>query len=148
MAERIVDTTNARTDEYAKVLHQITADGKCPFCWENFAQYSRSRYQPSKDTDSWYIVRNSWPYPYALCHFLIISKRHILSLQDVTAGDWLEVQKLIAFLVDEYALTGFGLVARSGNPQVTGATILHFHWQFIVPNKEEDPKTYVSFPIG
>lgn len=148
--EDVVDTRNAKTEEYKRVLEKILRDGKCPFCFENFEKYARSKYVPMRETPGWFLVKNSWPYPNAEHHLLVIPKRHYKDFCKLTVSDMTQVQKLIGYAQKTFSITGGGITLRFGDPVYTGATVAHLHFHLIVPKL--DPVTNkaaaVSFPIG
>ncbi len=148
--KRIIDPRYAKSEEYSQVLRDIVKDGKCPFCFENFAEFSRSKHTPMKETAGWYLVRNSWPYPNTEHHLLIIPKRHCEELSDLTSSDMVQILELAEYARNYFSIKGGAMTVRFGDSLYTGATVVHLHFHLIVPeiDGEAGKAKTVQFPIG
>ena len=74
---------------------------------------------------------------------MLIPKQHVTKLTDLSSqsqhGYW-DILKKTANL---YGLDYFVLASRNGNPEYTGATIMHLHMQFIVGDPKAEERVIV-----
>lgn len=139
-----VDPRNARDDEYRQTMKKIVADRTCPLC-------PPLKWHPNpilKDDSSWLITENSHPYPNSSYHFLIICKRHIELLPELSIKDLKSVLNLAKWATEEFNIKGGGLTMRFGDTLYAGSTIKHLHAHLIVPTVEGNQVSPVFFPIG
>ena len=148
MAERkIVFPDCAGTEEYRKVLEEIQASGKCPFCPENF--FLHHERPIIAEYNNWFITENNWPYPKALGHFLIIGREHKGELSELTGDDMAAVNHLSDIVIQEKNFEGGGLMLRFGDGKLSGATVAHLHFHLIIPERKENGLgETIWFPIG
>lgn len=152
--KKVVDTRNARTEKYRKVLERIAADRVCPFCPSNFRYHTRP---VLKRRGSWLATRNFNPYPGSRHHFLLVGKDHKEKLCELTLKDMGDILWLIAWIERKHNLKGGGIAMRFGNSRYNGATVSHIHCHLIVPKLEyreagkgrrQRVARVVPFPIG
>ena len=144
---RIVYPDCAGTEEYRKVLEEILASGKCPFCPENF--FLRHKKPIIAEYNNWFITENNWPYPKALACFLIIGREHKEELGEITGDDMAAVSHLADIVIQERNLEGGGLMLRFGDGKLSGATVAHLHFHLVIPERKEDGLgETIWFPIG
>ncbi len=137
----VVNLKFAKNEEYREILERILAEGKCPFCPENFKYH---KHPVLFRIGEWRITSISWPYLYARDHFLFLSDCHKENFLELTGNDFESVRQLVAWAVAEFNLPGGALTMRFGDPAYTGATVRHLHFHLIIP---ELGKT-VNFPVG
>lgn len=148
MAKKVVDPHHAQRDpDYHQVINQIAAEGKCPFCPENFRYH---REPILLEEGGWLLTRSSWPYPGTEHHFLLIARAHHEHLAELTAEDWQAIGSLVGWAEGEFQLPGGAVMMRFGATERTGATVCHLHAHLIVPqiNQETKRANVVHFPIG
>lgn len=139
-----VDVENANIvprDDYAETLETIIAGGFCPFCEEHLFKHHRKPLMYT--TKHWLVTESSWPYKGSRFHILFIARPHIESTEDMPTTMWVELLRLYRALVREKKIEGATLIIRSGNTQITGATVNHLHAHLIVGA----PRTESSKPI-
>jgi ATP adenylyltransferase len=139
-----VDPRNARSAEYKATMEEIVADQVCPLC-------PPMKWHPNpilKEDDNWLITKNAYPYPNSMHHLLLISKRHIENISDLSTNDLNSVLTLVQWACHEFKIVGGGLTMRFGDTIHTGATIKHLHLHLIDPVIEDGKATPVYFPIG
>ena len=139
--KKVVNPRFAKDDGYKQVLLKIEAEGKCPFCLDNFKYHKEPILL---ERDGWMITRASWPYENSEHHFLIISVKHKTHISDMIMKDWMSVDELVNRIIQEHHIRGGALSIRFGDPEYTGATVAHLHFHFIVPQLGK----VVNFPIG
>ncbi len=144
--KKVVDPTYAKgKGEYEKVINSIQEIGECPFCPKNF-KYHKNKFL--KKEGGWTITQNSWPYPNAKHHFIIISEKHKEKFEELTAKDFVSTSKLVNWAIKKYKLPGGGLTIRFGQTEYTGATVCHLHFHLISPQRIKNKTKPVYFPIG
>ena len=137
----------ARTKGYKKILQNIIASNKCPFCPDNFKYHNKPIL---KIFNGWMATENAWPYAGTKRHFIIISVKHKNKFSDITPKDFQAVQYLANWLIKKYNIKGGGLTLRFGDQIYTGATVSHMHFHLIQPQlkpKTKKAKT-IWFAIG
>lgn len=139
-----VDPRNARAEGYRQIMGEIVSEGACPLC-------PPMKWHPNpilKDDGGWFITENSHPYPNAKFHFLLISKKHIEGISELSVKDLKSILNLINWANKKFKIVGGGLTIRLGDTLYTGATIKHLHAHWIVPIVENGEPRPVYFPIG
>lgn len=131
-----VNIENARSKEVAKELKRIQEKGFCPFCSKKYLK-EEHRKPIIMETDNWIVTENRWPYENALVHLLLIHKKHIENISEMTEKAWLELKSIITKLPKKFSIPGATLLFRYGNTIQTGSTVAHLHAQLISGN----PKT-------
>lgn len=143
----VVNIDSAKSDEYREVLRKILADGKCPFCEENFNYHGEPILWMCGD---WFITWNKYSYKEADKAFLILNtKKHAEKYSDFGPEDHLAIETLANWAIQEFQIQGGAVAMRFGEPKFTGATVRHLHAHLIVPKIGPDGKAIpVYFPIG
>ena len=142
---KFVNPRFAKGNEYKKVINNIVAEGKCPFCPENFKYHKNP---VLKKENGWFITKSSWPYKNSKYHFLIISKNHKDNFNQLSIKDFKTVKTLTSWAIKKFNLKGGGLMLRFGNTNHTGATVTHLHFHLIIPALKNGKSVPVNFPIG
>ncbi len=133
---------------YRERLQSAAQTGRCIFCGDRIQKKGHlktiggwilrfNRY-PTKD-------REKKPPKY---HFLIIPRRHFLDYGQLEATDHKAIDALIRWARKRYEIRGGGLFHRLGDPDLSGATILHFHMHFVVPRRKNRKTVPVDMPVG
>ena len=124
---------------------RIRESGECPFCPRNITKEGRKLVA---EIARWSIIKNHYPYQGSVLHLLIIPKRHVISLSELTNAEWVQMAEVIAIAADKYPFLakGYGMAVRVG--EVGGATLYHLHWHLIAPQVVEIGQIAVNFGIG
>ncbi|MFZ2500713.1 MAG: hypothetical protein WAW90_01865 [Minisyncoccia bacterium] len=109
----------------------IDPDTYCPFCLTEFA---RRRCKPLARKGSWLLVKNEFPHKNVKQMLLIVPKRHITNLDELTEQDMVSIGKLLIVCHNQFGITGGGIMLRFGDPRLNVGTVEHFHANIIVPN--------------
>jgi len=144
VVKQYVVVKHARSDEQRLVLEQINTDGVCPFCPENLSHYHR---QPILiEGKHWVVTKNQWPYANTSLQLLVITKRHIEHISELTAQEWVDLGEVVARASLEFKIDSGAMCMRFGEPGLSSASVTHLHAQIIV----SDPKALesVKFKIG
>ncbi len=143
MKKIFVNPSNAKRPDdnkgvYAKTIEEIEKNNVCPFCFNNLSKYHKKPI--IKENDGWLLTENMYPYKGTKIHLLLIHKRHITSIEEVSSKDWSLLQEIITFSIKEFNIKGGSFFIRFGNSTVTGATVSHLHAQLVVRDLEKkDP---------
>ncbi|MDP2946340.1 MAG: HIT domain-containing protein [bacterium] len=132
--------------DYLKIIKTIEAEGKCPFCQDNFKYHKNEILKKRRD---WFITKNSWPYKNSRYHFLIIGLKHKESLTELNENDFKSVKELANWAIKKFKIKGGALTIRFGDTNLSGSTVYHIHFHLISPKQKNNgiAKT-VNFPIG
>lgn len=142
-----VDRRHAKSDQYARDLAEIQAQGVCPLCPDVFP--GKWHTNPILNTiGSWLITRNMHPYPNAQEHFLIVGERHIENITELLPDDLAAIHQLACWATLEFHLPGGLLALRFGNTEFTGATVKHLHAHLVVPAEIDGQVQVVNIPVG
>jgi diadenosine tetraphosphate (Ap4A) HIT family hydrolase len=131
---------NARKKEQIKIMKQIIGDGICPFC-HDFVEKKKPTYHTNPillETDFWIVTRNAWPYENTREHLIFVIKRHILTPEEMTKEEGLDLWNILAQIKNNLNITHSTLLMRSDSTNKTGATVQHLHAQLIVANENSD----------
>ncbi len=124
--------------KYSKIISKIRNDRLCPFCEENFLKYHK--HPIIEENKNWLLTKNMYPYEGTRIHLLLIHKKHISSIEEITAEGWLDLQKIINSSHKEFKIKGGAFFIRFGDPRLTGATVAHLHAHLISPKRvKKDP---------
>ncbi len=105
-------------------------DNICPFCY-----LSTCREVPIKETDGWIAKWNDFPQKKKTAkHLLVIPRRHIVEISEMTLDDWAQSGHLIQWVIFEYDIPGGGILTRFGDPFLNAGTVEHFHINIMEPN--------------
>jgi len=131
----LVDPRNARTPEYVAELLKIQRSRKCPFCPDG-KTLTAGEDEIIAQNNFWYAIRTHTPVKGAEHHWVIISKTHLTSLQEVAGAYWSEMERLLRGLQRMHEVTGGALFVREGDTEVSGATVRHIHFNYVVPDSK------------
>lgn len=123
----------SRTPEQKAVMEKIATDGVCPFCVD-FCEGTTPKYHTKpilKDTEKWIITENFHPYEGAIHHFILLVKRHITTMSELTPEEWEDARQVTLWAEKEYGLLGGALLMRFGDTNYTGGSVNHLHLQLI-----------------
>ena len=140
---RKVLVEHARSEDQKAVLSQITADGVCPFCIANLKRYHK---KPITESDHWFVTENQWPYDHTKLQLLVIAKRHVEHISELTSAEWRDWSQVVSSALTRYSIHSGAICMRFGTPEETGASVVHLHSHIIVPDSQAPEP--VRFKIG
>jgi diadenosine tetraphosphate (Ap4A) HIT family hydrolase len=135
MADMRMD--NARTPEQVERMRKLKESGACFFCHENYLAVGAS---PAVfETFYWYVKKNDYPYPGSTIHYLVVSKKHVREIMEISLLSWIFLLLCLWWLKTTLKTSGESIFVRSGDMAFTGATLDHLHFHFLVgvPKPEE-----------
>ncbi|MBI5138613.1 MAG: HIT domain-containing protein [Candidatus Vogelbacteria bacterium] len=137
--KNFVDLNNARPGHsYHSVISNIVKDGVCPFCPDKLAKYHKNPIEMKGKF--WLVTKNMYPYTAVKHHLLLIHKKHIEHISEITKDAWLELQRTIKKLSKQKNVQGGSLMLRFGDTHFTGASVNHLHAHII--QSDPDHKEY------
>jgi len=147
MAKRVEIKNAGERADYARTLKAIAKGKYCPFCSEK--KFVEHHNKPILyKGPHWFATHNNWPYGGTKDHFLIIHRKHVARIDQVSPKAWADLQKAIAFLHKKFKLSGASLFIRNGDPTLTGATVHHLHGQLIVGSKRGKTTKPIAVTLG
>ena len=142
-----IDNTTHRPDkEYSGVIDAIQKDGVCPFCPEYLKTYHKNPIL--KEGTYWLLTENMYPYEGAKYHILIIHKKHIEKLEEVSSEAWVELKALVDGFLKEKSIPGGTLVMRFGDTAYTGASVSHLHLNIVSADGEDKERKPIVARVG
>ncbi|HVM58790.1 MAG TPA: HIT domain-containing protein [Candidatus Paceibacterota bacterium] len=146
-AKQTVDTENSQERKsYLRVLEKVAAEGFCPFCEKNL---SRTHPRPILTRGThWLVTPSNWPYPGSKSHLLLISRKHIERVEQVTPAAWAELHKHLQAYAKKYNLKGMTFFMRSGDTAYTSASVAHLHAHVVSGGKRKKNSREITAPIG
>jgi diadenosine tetraphosphate (Ap4A) HIT family hydrolase len=135
-----LESTKDRPDGiYSSVIAKIQQDGVCPFCKDQLTKYHKNPIL--LEGKYWLITENMYPYKGTQHHFLLIHKRHVNHMKDLSTKAWTELEKISNQVFKDYHVEGGSFLMRFGDTRYTGASVTHLHAHIIIadPDPSRDP---------
>lgn len=148
MSKVFVNLKNAfrPNSPYKNVIHEIARDHVCPFCPQHLKQYHK---KPIIKTGKyWILTDNMYPYPGTKHHLLLIHKKHIEHIGDVSRPAWQELHALAVYIGKRRDIKGAALVMRFGDTSYTGASVSHLHANIIAGPGAAKKHEPIMFRVG
>ncbi len=145
-AER-VNLEHARGDEQAEIMRRAEELDQCTFC-PDFVEQDPNR-EIVHEGEHWFVTPNAFPYENTRLHLLVVPKRHVEHLGELTSEEGTELVGLLQWACDYYELDYGAVGMRFGDMEATGASLSHLHVHLIVADRDPDPGSKrVRFPMG
>lgn len=146
---RIVDPRNARNPEYQRQLLEIQESGQCPFC-PGGQTYVEEMDMFVAENEHWLIKHSKVPYTNAAVHLVCILRPHKTRLSELIEQEWASLKPLIKQVLTDQRMLDIGgnLFVREGATELTGATVCHLHFNYIVPESSENETKIVTVNFG
>jgi diadenosine tetraphosphate (Ap4A) HIT family hydrolase len=143
-----VDIRNARDPEQARRMKALSEAGLCYFCKQGSVE-DRTLPTSIREGKYWYVMRNDFPLDGSVHHYMIVPHRHVVDVHRLTPEERVEVFDLASWLVEKLEVTGYSMFVRSGDTTLTGGTISHSHYHFLVggPRPEGPPDLNNVVPV-
>jgi diadenosine tetraphosphate (Ap4A) HIT family hydrolase len=135
MKKSFVNLKNAATRSdriYKTIVQKIMDDGVCPFCPEFLTRYHKK--PVIKTGKYWILTDNMYPYKGARHHILLIHKKHIEYISQISSPAWRELAKFIRAETKKRNIAGGTFYIRFGDTAATGASVRHLHANIIAPD--------------
>jgi ATP adenylyltransferase len=119
-----------RTPEQIAKMKIFQEKGICAFCPESFEEYHDHPIE--FETDHWIVTKNDYPYEHTSLHLLLVAKSHVLKLHELSVEARIDLMEAIAAIEQKFALDGYAVGMRVGDPRLTGGSVAHLHAHVIV----------------
>lgn len=129
----MLNFNNARTPEQLKKMLELKKNGVCLFCEKN--KNITHGHPVELSGKHWSLVKNDFPYEGTKVHYLLIHKKHIKSVSEMSPKASEEMIILIQKISKKYSLPGLSFFMRSGDTNYTGSSIDHLHAHIISGSK-------------
>jgi diadenosine tetraphosphate (Ap4A) HIT family hydrolase len=119
---------------YRGIIEQIAKDAVCPFCAEHLPKY-----HPNPiliESEFWLLTKNAHPYSGTLHHILMICRRHVTRLTDLTPEEVQDLHHTLTRYTTENNIAGGSFFMREGDTTLTGASVQHLHAQYLSKDPE------------
>jgi len=122
----------ARTGKYKQYCRSVDdlLNGRCPFCTPdpevNAVQFENNHWW------AWPNIAN--PEKNTARHFLIVPKRHVLDIRDLSLTEFASMGTIIEDVLDGLEIDSCGLLIRNGDATLSAGTIRHLHLHIMVPD--------------
>ncbi len=138
MSKNFVNIGNTKRPDksgavYHDVIRKITKDKVCPFCKENLHKYHK--HPIIEENNNWLATKNMYPYKGTKNHFLLIHKKHITRIEDMSKNGWLDLNSIIKSMTRKYNIKGGTFFIRFGETSITGASVEHLHAHLVSTKK-------------
>lgn len=137
---------NARDPEQLKRMRYLAKNKSCHFCKEAFLKTHTA--PVIYNGKYWFVTGNDFPYKGSKYHYLIVSKKHITNLGEITPKSQIELFKTINWLKKILKTKGESVFVRSGDMNYTGATLDHLHFHFLVGKKKDKNTEWLMVTLG
>ena len=125
-------------------MEQLESDGICVFCPEHVADYQREPVE--HEGEHWYVTRNGFPYEGAAEHYLIVSRRHVVSFEELPDEAGAELWAIRRMLAGRLGAVAYATVERSGDMRFNGGSVAHLHVHLLA--LEREPRETVRFRVS
>ncbi len=141
---------NARDKEQSSRMMEAEKKNECFFCIDFTTLGASGKLW---ENPFWFVKPNDYPYTGTKQHFLVVARRHVTSIGELSTNEKLSVFEAIEWTKARFELDGFSLFVRSGNMRRTAATIDHLHFHIIVGEEKigEEPNEFddlILAPVG
>ena len=135
----------ARTKAQLKKMQDLTKRGVCIFCPEHIHEDD----QPVlfKTTD-WMIKENSYPYEGTKLHLLLISRKHVKSVSELSKAAQSDFLAVVDRCERKFKLTSYAVGFRSGDIHHNGGSIEHLHAHLVVGDTDNPKHNPVRFKMS
>jgi dihydrofolate reductase len=140
----VVDPRNARREEYRYELLAIQRNRLCPYC-PGGKTLVKGEDPIIAENSHWIAINSHTPVANSAYHWVIFPRQHKTAIREISSGDWDMFTHLLEQLKSKYGVTGGAPNIREGNTAVTGATVRHLHFNYIVPDPNASQAVCVWF---
>lgn len=137
---------NARHAEQAEQMRRLEAEGTCIFC--PGCLNSPDDPQVVLTAQDWVVRYNAYPYASTRLHLLLVPRRHVRDLLDLTDAELAGFWQVGRELRTRYGLNFYGLGARCGDCRYTGGTIEHVHVHLVVGDPDDPQHTPIRLKLS
>ena len=152
MKEPLQDLSNTREVLQQQIMEELAVTGECFLCPSVIkrivAKYPEIPNLSIYEGKDWFIKHNAFPYEGTVLHLLIIPKRHVTRLEDLSTAEFLEIQEMIAWVNKTYNVEGASMFIRYGKMSYTGATLAHMHFHILHGVEKSEDSESIKPKLG
>lgn len=145
MKEPKLNFNAVRSEEQRSRMEKAKESLLCPFCEKGLIEIHQK--EIFYENNSWLVTESAFPYDGTEHHYLIVSKRHVSSISDLSPTEWSDQGEAIKYLVSEKKIDGGSMFLRFGDMKKTGSSIEHLHVHVLSGNADENMETNLREPI-
>lgn len=140
----LYDFGAARSAAQRQYMEELEAAGVCVFCPEHVAEHQR---EPIEHTGRhWYVTKNHYPYEGTAAHYLIVSRVHVVSFDELPDEAGAELWSIKRALKARLEPAAIATVERSGNMLYNGGSVAHLHIHLV--ELDPSPSATVRFRVS
>lgn len=136
----------ARGDEHFQNMKELMESGTCFMCYENLVKYERNRID--FETKHWVITPNGYPYKHTTLHLLLLSRRHVKTMTELTKEERADLTEAITEIEKRYKLDSYAVGMRNGDFRYNGGSVEHLHAHVIVGERDPEKFEKVRFKVA
>lgn len=144
-----VKIKNGREAEQIARMIKLAKSGECHFCGDISNKHTSPIIFKNK---GWFVTANDFPYKGSRHHYLIVSKKHLTTTQEIPESAKIGLFSAIDWLAKKLKTRGYSVFVRSGDMNYTGATLDHLHFHFLVgtrrPRNAKFPDNSLLVTLG
>jgi diadenosine tetraphosphate (Ap4A) HIT family hydrolase len=135
----------ARGPEQLARMQRLEAEGVCVFCTPSASRTDEPGAGPF-DGRHWYVRENDFPYEGTEAHYLIVSRHHVATFDELPDDAGAELWEIRRRLKDRRPAPAFATVERSGDMRLNGGSVEHLHVHMVA--LAENPSKTVRFRVS
>ena len=145
MTDKGYDLRHARVEAQANKMRELIEQGICAFCEEHFVEYHDNPVE--FQSEHWIVSKNDYPYKRTSLHLLIVSKRHVQMLGELSAVARADFMDVLAEIEKRWGLPSYAVGIRVGDPERNGGTVEHLHAHVVVGETDDPEHEPVRFKM-
>jgi dihydrofolate reductase/diadenosine tetraphosphate (Ap4A) HIT family hydrolase len=126
---RLYHLPAARSRQQLERMQELEDARICRFCPADFDGESST--PTILSGEHWYVIRNEYPYAGTSGHYLIVSRRHATSFDELPDEAGAELWAIRRKLSSDIGPKATATVERSGDMALNGGSVAHLHVHFL-----------------
>ena len=146
--KKLQDFSHAHNVNQLRKMKEIDKLGICHLCPKYLEKYHDSPIE--KMGKYWAVTKNDYPYSGTALHYMLIHRKHIEHISQLTAPALAELAQHFKWLSKKYKLPAGGFFMRFGDTRYTGATATHLHAHVVLgaPRNKNKKQKILNAPLG
>jgi diadenosine tetraphosphate (Ap4A) HIT family hydrolase len=135
-----------RSQKQVDNMRELEADGTCFMCYDNLLAYKNNKIE--FETTHWIATKNAYPYEHTTLHMLLIPRRHVRSLSDLSKEERADLIEAIVEVEKQFNLDSYAVGMRCGDFRYNGGSVEHLHAHIITGERDLDKFEKVKFKVA
>nr|AIA14874.1 HIT domain protein [uncultured bacterium] len=140
------NTEAARNERQLAKMRDLTERGVCMFCPEHIHKEAPGTVEA--ETSHWIVKHNDFPYDDTRLHVLIIPKKHVSYINDLSKSAKQEFLEVVQATALRHKLKSYAIAMRVGDMRYNGGSIEHMHAHLIVGDVDNPNHQPVRFKVS